>query len=484
MKDLSRRKIVKGGVLGSFGVVGAAAMAGCGETITVTKEVIKEVPVEKVITVKEEVPVEVEVIKIVEAAPAPKGPRQTVELWSGFDPKTHGQVGLVYDAIIDIFNAGNPDHVVDHVVQPWGQIIPKVLTSVAAGNPPDVFRNWFTTLGVTASANVIQTVEPYIKRDTAWDADDFLEGPMSQTYFKGQRMAVPLSGIVALMYVNKDMAGEMGVTIPAELPQSLDAMEEIGAELYDVSDDGTINKVGFAPTLFSSPMLWAAVWGNDNAYDEASNTFDGNTTEMKQLLEWHKSYGDTYGGEEIVAWKGTYGVGNYGRFTSDGPLYTNQVGMAGLSSWWFSDIGKQAPDQNYAFDKVQAPAAGNNYRSSDLNTNIYSIPTGAKNPDGGWAWGAFLTGPEQMRRKTIADAVPAIRKSLDTPSYHQASAINGACMSKVFPNTWKLPSFGSYGEFRKNLGTLTESVLLGQKSIDEAITEMTDAVNADIEAKS
>ena len=205
---------------------------------------------------------------------------------------------------------------------------------------------------------------------------------------------------------------------------------------------------------------------------------------MKQLLEWHKSYGDKYGGEEIVAWKGTYGVGNYGRFTSDGPLYTNQVGMAGLSSLWFSDSGKQAPDQNYAFDKVQAPSAGDNYRSSDLNTNIYSIPTGAKNAEGGWQWGAFLTGPEQMRRKTIADAVPAIRKSLDTPSYHVASPINGACMSKVFPNTWRLPSFGSYGVFRKNLGTLTESVLLEQKSVDEAITELTDAVNADIEAKS
>ena len=79
--------------------------------------------------------------------------------------------------------------------------------------------------------------------------------------------------------------------------------------------------------------------------------------------------------------------------------------------------------------------------------------------------------------------MPAIRKSLDTPDYHEASPVNAACMSKVFPNTWHLPSFGSYGTFRSNLTTLTESVMLGQKTIDEALAEMTDAVQDDIEAK-
>ena len=483
-RGISRRKVIRGSVVGTFGVMGAAAIAGCGETQTVEVEKIKEVPVDRIVTVEKEVPVEVEVVKIVEAAPVPKGPRQEVELWSGFDPATHGQVGLVYDAIIEIFNAGNPDFKVKHVVQPWGQIIPKVLTSVAAGNPPDVFRNWYATLGVTAAAGVVQTVEPFIKRDTAWDDGDFLEGPMSQTYFKGQRMAVPLSGIVTLMYVNKDMAGEMGVSIPDDLPQNLEAMEEIGSEMYDIADDGTINKIGFAPSMFTSGMTWAAVWGNEGVYDEATDTFNANTAEMKQLLEWHSGYGDRYGAEELIAWKGTYGSGGFGRFTSDGPLYTNMVGMAGLSSWWFSDIDKQAPDQNYVFDKVVAPSAGSGYRTSDLNTNIYSIPTGANSAEGGWAWASFLTSPEQMRRKTIADAVPAIRKSLDTPSYHEASPVNGACMSKVFPNTWRLPSFGSYNTFRTNLTTLTESVMLGQKTIDEALIEMTDAVQHDIDAKS
>ena len=130
------------------------------------------------------------------------------------------------------------------------------------------------------------------------------------------------------------------------------------------------------------------------------------------------------------------------RFTSDGPLYTNLVGMAGLSSWWFSDIDKQAPKQNKQWQAI--PTSGSKkYRTSDLNPNVYIIPTGAKNAEGGWAWSSFLTSPKQMERKTVADSVPAIRKSLDTPFYHKASPYNGVALTDIFPNTWKLHKFGS-----------------------------------------
>ena len=62
----SRRKLLIAGVGG--GAIAAAAFAGCGETQVVTEtkiqEVIKEVPVERVVTkiVREEVAVEVEKI--------------------------------------------------------------------------------------------------------------------------------------------------------------------------------------------------------------------------------------------------------------------------------------------------------------------------------------------------------------------------------------------------------------------------------------
>jgi ABC-type transport system substrate-binding protein len=91
---LSRRRLLQGTATGLVGAAGAAVLAACGETQVVTKEVIKEVPVETIVTkeVVKEVPVEkivtTEVVKEVEkvvvkevvkevtaaAAPIPEGP--------------------------------------------------------------------------------------------------------------------------------------------------------------------------------------------------------------------------------------------------------------------------------------------------------------------------------------------------------------------------------------------------------------------------
>ena len=62
---VSRRRLLQGAAAGLFGAAGAAVLAACGETQVVTKEVIKEVPVERVVTkeVIKEVPVETVVTK-------------------------------------------------------------------------------------------------------------------------------------------------------------------------------------------------------------------------------------------------------------------------------------------------------------------------------------------------------------------------------------------------------------------------------------
>ena len=61
MDTLIRRKVLRGGLFAG----GAAVLAACGETTVVEKTGIKDVPVERIVTIREEVPVEVE--KIVEA---------------------------------------------------------------------------------------------------------------------------------------------------------------------------------------------------------------------------------------------------------------------------------------------------------------------------------------------------------------------------------------------------------------------------------
>ena len=72
---LTRRRLLRGTALGMFGTAGVAMLAACGEAQVVTKEVIKEVPVETIVekVVIKEVPVETIVEKeVIKEVPVEK----------------------------------------------------------------------------------------------------------------------------------------------------------------------------------------------------------------------------------------------------------------------------------------------------------------------------------------------------------------------------------------------------------------------------
>ena len=79
---MTRRNMLRGASAGIIGASGAAVLAACGETQVVTKEVIKEVPVETVVTktVIKEVPIETIVTKeVIKEVPVEKIVTQEVE---------------------------------------------------------------------------------------------------------------------------------------------------------------------------------------------------------------------------------------------------------------------------------------------------------------------------------------------------------------------------------------------------------------------
>ena len=62
---MTRRNLLRVAGGGLLGAAGGAVLAACGETKTVTREVIKEVPVQRVVTVTREIVKEVPVERVV-----------------------------------------------------------------------------------------------------------------------------------------------------------------------------------------------------------------------------------------------------------------------------------------------------------------------------------------------------------------------------------------------------------------------------------
>ncbi|MCY3913921.1 MAG: ABC transporter substrate-binding protein, partial [Chloroflexi bacterium] len=136
---VSRRRVLKGATAGLFGAAGAAVLAACGETQVVTKEVIKEVPVETVVTkeVVKEVPVETVVTKeVVKEVPVEK--LVTTEVVK--------QVEVIKEVAVEVEKVVTKEIVVEKIVTaemmiPEGPISGGTLRhSAGGGNTQDIFN--------------------------------------------------------------------------------------------------------------------------------------------------------------------------------------------------------------------------------------------------------------------------------------------------------------------------------------------------------
>ena len=168
----NRRQILRGiALLG--GGAGIAALAGCGETQIVEREVVKvvekEVPVEKIVTqiVEKQVAVEVEKVvtqvvevekeKIVEKilekivtveVEAPKIRAAEISLW--MQEWKDGVAAM--DNAIEGFHKQFPHYTVEMTPIPYGDLLSKFYPSIVAGTAGEVvysYTDWWYPIDVT-----------------------------------------------------------------------------------------------------------------------------------------------------------------------------------------------------------------------------------------------------------------------------------------------------------------------------------------------
>ena len=225
-----------------MGTAAAAALAGCGETQIVEKEVVKvvtqEVPVERVVTqivekariVEKEVPVEVqkvvtqivekavvqekivEKVKVVTAAPmAPKA----VTLEVSFPANNPANIDYIENTVNARFMAANPHITVEGEYVPWGEWSPKLKTRLAADEAPDVFLNDEIIMPGYVARGAILALDAFAKRD----AEQISNVPMLDRGIDnrtGKRYGLSRNAIGTAMTYNSKLLDEAGIA-PAEL---------------------------------------------------------------------------------------------------------------------------------------------------------------------------------------------------------------------------------------------------------------------------
>ena len=307
-----------------------------------------------------------------------------------------GATVAITKQMVSEFNATHPKIHVTQLNVPSADGDAKLLSAVAAGDPPDVFTEWNPTIGEYAQTGAIESLSPYLtgkyKGFEKWMYPVVLQGGV----YKGQLYGASMSMGTLALYYNKSLMKAAGIASP---PKTLGQLYADQAKEWKISG-GRVSQIGFYP--LTSPMYeYMSYFGvkayNHGRYDLASNP------KALAMAKWLATY-DKYPYSGVSAMDSAYGSVGGG---SEDPFDMGKAGFW-LSGAW-EGVENIPPDNpslkgHFGVEPFPPVPGGATSPSSYVWGNYNVIPKGAKNPRAAFTFISWLTGYDNV--STIAKLLP------------------------------------------------------------------------------
>ena len=291
--------------------------------------------------------------------------------------------------------------------------------------------------------------------------------------------SMPFNSSTPIMYYNKDMFEKAGIT---EVPDSLEAIEEVGEQLLSKGGAGEVISLGIYGWFFEQFMGKQGLdyANNENGRKEAATAvaFDENGGAANILTAWKSLYDKGYapnvgkGGDaglaDFSAGKSAITLGSTaslkqilqdvnGKFevgTAYFPKVKSSdeggVSIGGASLWALNNNDPKKARATWEFIKFLVSAESQAYWNAQ--TGYFPVTTDAHE--------------EQVFKDNIAK-YPQFQTAID--QLHDSSPEYVGALLSVFP------------EARATVESQIESLLNGDQNVDETVSSMAEAINKSIE---
>ena len=473
---LNRRRLIRAALVGGGGAVAAAALAGCGEIQIV--EVVKEVPVEKVVTqIVEKVVVQEKIVtriveKLITAAPAQRR-SGTVTYWSWWAPTLRLAFGAWDEFLRNDFEKRNPGINVEVQFLPFGDLVTKTIASMAGGEAPDAlhasvaFARDLFDKGALISMNDFIKVQPEYSMDNYFDASTFFN------QYKGLVFGIPGEGpeFTARAY-NTMHFEEAGLESNPVDVQQWTSEEWIEAALKLTLRDGEkVTRSGWV-AINQSEESWAAnsyANGVPNLYVEEGKALHPDLRERgAEVLQYEYDMLHVHNVSKPIAPDRT-----------DRPdFYKGDASALYMGSGNIGEINQQAKD--LSFEMVQMPRYPNwKDRQGVTWTNMMTVPTKGNN-ELGFEFAAWYGSLDAAIGRVRINNIPSARKDFyDTEAWDFLKT--GQTQWKSFYEDLRpMDNAGPWPYIRRaclsqNIRPLGQAVMLGDKTPEEAVEEIFEA---------
>jgi multiple sugar transport system substrate-binding protein len=292
-----------------------------------------------------------------------------------------------YEAVVDAFHRAQDDvRVRLEGVVARDDLIARLSTSIAVGDPPDAFLLNHRFVGSFVTTDVVAPLDARLAASTAFGPEDFSRAPLEAFRFAGRQMCLPQNAASLVVYWNRDLFEEAGLAPPATGWTWDEMVEAAEALTADADGDGTVERYGLGvePELLRlAPAIWSN--GGELVDDPAAPTrlavrSTAALGAIRRFLELRAVHGVTPPEEEAES------EDLVSRFAS------GRLGMLMESRRVVPTLREAA-----AFRWDVAPFPTIRRPASVLHTDGYCLTAGSPRIDDAWRFLEFALGPEGQR---------------------------------------------------------------------------------------
>jgi multiple sugar transport system substrate-binding protein len=317
-------------------------------------------------------------------------------------------------------------------------LIARLSTSIAGGNPPDVFLLNYRFYGQFAAKGALEPVAERLDASEAFEPEDFYEEALEAFRWKGEQMCLPQNVSSLVVYYNRTLFREEGVAEPEPGWQWRDMVEKAKLLTLDRDGDGTVDVYGLGvePSVI---RLAPFVWSNggelvDDLERPTRFTLDDlrATDAMAEFFALRRVHGVIPSEEELES-------------EDDESRFLNGRAAMVLSSRRSTPVFRTITD--FDWDVAPLPILGR--PAGILHSDAYCLTAGSDAKDAAWRFVEFALGPEGQRIAAgTGRTVPSLKAVANSDAFLGSDAKPAS--SRVFldtiPHIRRVPSISTWPE--------------------------------------
>jgi multiple sugar transport system substrate-binding protein len=295
-----------------------------------------------------------------------------------------GEDDDAWEALAAEFNELYPNITIQFQDVPFEEMHDKLLTQVAANNPPDAAYIDAGTVGEFALRGALVNLDDYISKSNVINLDDYVDAFLSAASAEGSYYGLPIDGETTGLFYRTDRFEEAGLD-PNSPPKTWEEFQEYAEKLTD-PDNNHYGYMVFATDYESSyyflPWLWQAggmVLNPDDPNDvivdnEAGQKAANFYVNLKNYSSPDFLNSNSYDGRVAFA-------------NGDVAMY-----MAG--SWFAGTLLDEFPEATGLW--ATAPLPQDEQCATTVASDHLVVFSGGKNQEAAYKWIEFVSAPQNM----------------------------------------------------------------------------------------